>query len=79
MQLLVNIKLDKRSSYLTTFPCQLGRYRYKRLPFGGSPVEDICQQKIYDIFKDLPNVVGIADDILVVWYDSNCRDHDDTL
>ena len=28
-----NMKLDKQSSYLTTFACPFGRYRYKRLPF----------------------------------------------
>ena len=27
----------------------------------------------------LPNVFGIADDILVVGYDADCEDHDDTL
>ena len=35
--------------------------------------------KKYEIFKDLPNVFGIADDILVVGYDSNGKDHDETL
>ena len=29
-----NLKLDKQSSYLTTFACQFDRYRYKCLPFG---------------------------------------------
>ena len=37
------------------------------------------QQKIDEIFKDLPNVFGITDDILVVGYDANGRDHDKTL
>ena len=37
------------------------------------------QQKIDEIFKDLPNVFGIADDILVLGYDSDDKDHDDTL
>ena len=37
------------------------------------------QQKNYEIFKDLPNVFGIADTILVVGYDSDGKDHDDTL
>ena len=27
-----NLKLDKQSSYLTTFACLFGRYRYKQLP-----------------------------------------------
>ena len=37
------------------------------------------QQKIVEIFKDLPNVFGITDKILVVGYDSNGKDHDKTL
>ena len=31
------------------------------------------------IFKELPNVLGFADDILVVGYNSNEADHDKTL
>ena len=74
-----NLKLDKRSSYLTKFACQFVRYRYKRLAFGAAPEGDMFQQKIDEIFKDLPNVLGIAGDILVVGYDSDGKDHDDTL
>ena len=37
------------------------------------------QGKIDVIFKDLPNVFGIVDDILVVGYDSDGKDLDDTL
>ena len=36
------------------------------------------QRQIGEIFKDLPNVFGIADDILVVVYDRDGKDHDDT-
>ena len=37
------------------------------------------QRKIDAIFKNLPNVFGIADVILVVRHDSDGKDHDDTL
>ena len=37
------------------------------------------QRKIDEIFKDLPNVFGTAEDILVVGYDVDGKDHDDTL
>ena len=37
------------------------------------------QQKIDEIFKDLQNKLGILDDILVVGYDSNGKDHDKML
>ena len=74
-----NLKLDEKSSYLTTFACQFGRYRHKKLPFGAVPPCDMFQRKIDEIFKDWPNVFGNADDILVVGYDSDGKDHDDTL
>ena len=70
------LKLDERPSYLTTFACQFGRYRYKRFPFGAAPAGDMFQWKKDKIFKDLPNVFGIADDILVYGYDSDGNDHD---
>ena len=74
-----NLKLDEKSSYLTTFGCQFGRYRYKQLPFGAAPSGDMFQQKIDEIFNDMPNVFGIADDILVVGYDNDGRDHYKTV
>ena len=74
-----NLKLEERSSYLTTFTCQFCSYRYKRLPFGEAPTDNTFQWKIEEIFKNLPNVFGIADDILVVCYDSDGKDHDEVL
>ena len=37
------------------------------------------QQKIYEIFKGLPNVFCIANDILIVAYDEYGWEHDKTL
>ena len=34
------------------------------------------QHKIDELFNDMPNVFGIADDILVIGYDKNREDHD---
>ena len=62
-----------------TFACQFGRYRYKWLPFGTTPAGDMFQRKIDEIFKDMPNVFGIADDILVAGYEADGRDHDKTV
>ena len=70
-----NLKLDKQLSYLTMFACPFHRYRYKHLSFGAAPVGDMFQHKI-DIFNDMPNVFGIADDILVIGYDKDGTDHD---
>ena len=33
-------KLDKQSSYVTTFSCSFGRYRYIQLPFGAALEDD---------------------------------------
>ena len=74
-----NLKLDDISSYLTTFACQFGRYRNKRLPFGAAPTGNMLQCRIDEIAKDLLNVFGIADDILVVGYDSDGKNQDKNL
>ena len=74
-----NLKLDKQSSYLTIFACQFGRYRYKHLPFGAVPAGNMFQCKIDEIFNGIPNVFGIADDILVVEYDKDRTDHDEAV
>ena len=42
--------------------------------------QEICsKEKMDEIFKDLPNVFVITDDILVVGYDRDGKDHDGTL
>ena len=57
-----NLRL-KTKSYLTIFSCQFGRYRYTKLPFGTAPAGNMFQHKIDRIFKELPNVFNIANDI----------------
>ena len=37
------------------------------------PSCDMFQQKIDKTFKDLPNVFGIADDILILGYDADSK------
>ena len=74
-----NLKLDKQSSYLTTFACLFGRYRYKWLPFGAVPAGDMFQCKIDEIFNDMQNVFGIVDGILVIGYDKDRADHDEAV
>ena len=69
-----NLRLNKKSSYLPMFTCYIGRYRYKQLPFRYVPAGDMFQTKIDKIFKELPNVFGIVDEILV-----ENGDHDNTL
>ena len=40
---------------------------------------DTFQQKIDKIFKDLPDILGITGDILIVRNDDESRDHDRTI
>ena len=75
----LNLKLDKQSSYLTTFACLFGRYRYKHLPFRAVPVGDMFQHKIDEIFNDMPNAFGIADNILVIGYNKDRTDYNEAV
>ena len=70
------LKLDIESSYLTTFTCPFGRYHYKCLPFGAALADNMFQRKMDEIFNDIPNVFGIAEDILVIGYNKDGTDHD---
>ena len=54
-------------------------YRYKWLPFGAALTGDMFQWKIDEIFKDLSNEFGTADDVLVVGYEADGKDHDETV
>ena len=74
-----NLQLDTKSSYLTMFACPFVRYQYKCLPFRAAPVGDMFQHKIDEIFNDMPNIFGIADDILAIGYDKDGADHDATV
>ena len=48
-----------------------------RLPFSTTP--DMIQCKINEIFKELPNVFGIADNILIVGYNADGKGCDRML
>ena len=47
--------------------------------FGAAMAGNMFQQKIDEIFSDMPNVFRIADDILVIGYDKDGADHHDTV
>ena len=72
-----HIELDHESSLLCTFNTPYGRYRFKRLPFGVIVSQDVFQRKLDAIFQDIPNVTGIADDILI--YGSTVQEHDEAF
>ena len=74
-----NVKLYKASSLLTTFNTPFGRYRYNRLPFGLSLSQDVFQERIDNIFGDIPGCAGIADDLVIAGWNEDGSDHDATL
>ena len=47
--------------------------------FGVALAGNMFQWKIDEVFNDMPNIFGITDDILVVGYEDDCRDHDKTF
>ena len=46
---------------------------YIRLLFGTAPAGDMLQ--IDEIFKELPNVFSVTDDILIVGYNADGKEH----
>ena len=74
-----NMKLDHQSTDLTTFNTPFGRYRFNRMPMGISCARDEFQRALDTTFGDLPNVLGIADDIVVVEFEDDGQDHDQAL
>ena len=71
------LKLDEKSSYLTTFNTPHGRYRFKRLPFGLVCAQDYFQMKMDEIFEGIPGVTPLVDDVLISG--STREEHDKTL
>jgi len=69
-----NVKLDEKSSYLTTFNTPFGRYRFLRMPFGLRMSQDIFQFKIDETYHDCQGATGIADDVTV--YGKTYQEHD---
>ena len=68
-----HIKLDKQSSYYTTFNSIYGRYRYLRMPYGITSGSEVYQRAIEMLTENTPCKV-IVDDILV--YGTDMADHD---
>ena len=72
-------ELDESFSFLTTFNTEFGHYRYTVMPFGANVAGDVFQHKLDQCFGHIPNVIVIADDIMVVGKMQNHRDHDQAL
>ena len=59
----VRLCLDPGSSCFTTFTCQFVRYTCKGYSIWSNLYREYVSTKIDEIFKDLLNAFGIADDI----------------
>lgn len=67
-------ELDYESSLLCTFNSPFGRYKFNCLPFGLVVSQDVFQRKLDSIFQGIPNVSGIADDIII--FGATPEEHD---
>ena len=71
------IRLDKKSSLLTTFSTPFGRYRFLSMPFGRNSASEVFQRYMDQLFPGYPCSV-IVDDIIiggrgVAEHDANLR------
>ena len=60
-----HVAFDHESSLLCTFNTPFRRYRFKRLPFRVKLLQDIFQCKRDELYCGIPNVLGIAEDIII--------------
>ena len=58
-------KLDRESSYKTTFNTPFGRYRWLRMPFGISSAPEVWQRTMHEFVEGLQGVEVIADDFII--------------
>ena len=61
----LQIKVDEEISHLLAFGTLLGRYRFKRLPYGIHSASEIFQRAITSIISDVPGTANSQDDIIV--------------
>ena len=67
-------KLDKASSFLTTFNTDIDRFRHTVMPFGITVACDVFQCNLDQHFGKIKQVIVIADDIMIVGKQQNHRD-----
>ena len=69
-----NFELDEEASKLTTFMLPWGLFRYKRLPMGLNISPDWFQEKMSQLFADIPFMKVYLDDLLI-FSNGNYEDH----
>jgi hypothetical protein len=72
-----HIKLNHKSSLLTTFNTPFGRYRWLRMPYGLASASEVFHRRMVECLRDLEGVEVFIDDI-AVWGKTK-KDHDDRL
>lgn len=71
------LPLDGRSARLTTFITPMGRFCFKRLPFGISLASEIDQKRMEDLLSNINRVAVNQDNVIVGGVDD--EDHDQRL
>ena len=71
------LKPTEESSKLCTFNTPLGRYRFKRIPFGIVSASEVFQKAVSEMIEDIEGAVSIIDDILIWGMDMN--EHNERL
>ena len=72
-------ELEEPFSFLISFNTEFGHYRFTVMPLGANVGGDAFQHKLDQCFGQIPNVIVIADDVMVVGKLQNHRDHDQAL
>ncbi|XP_060085903.1 uncharacterized protein K02A2.6-like [Ylistrum balloti] len=70
----LQIKLEEKSSYLTTFNTPIGRFRWLRLPFGLKCSPEIFQRIMDEMLEGIEGAIAVMDDILVAGTDIQHHD-----
>ena len=71
------IKVDRESSNLLTFGTTIGRFRFKRLPYGIHSVSEVFQKTVLSIISDIQGS-AISQDDIVIWR-KTFAEHDSCL
>ena len=70
----LQIKLDFKSSLLTTMNTPIGRYRWLKLPFGIKSAPELYQRAMDEMLEDTDHAYTIMDDILIAGCDITHHD-----
>ena len=71
------IKVDRESSNLLTFAATMGRFRFRRLPYGIHSASEVFQKTVSSIISDIQGSANSQDDI-VIW-GKTLAEHDNHL